>query len=96
MEAFTQLQNTISEVNVTTLGIPEIDLIDAEIAKRKVGLFVYEPRDTGNFNWITGEYILQRFTHQIDRSGYKTNFLLYPNRPQIAEEVAKYAFLEDD
>jgi hypothetical protein len=96
MEAFTQLQNNISEVNVTTLGIPEIDLIDAEIAKRKVGLFVYEPRDTGNFNWITGEYILQRFTHQIDRSGYKTNFLLYPNRPQIAEEAAKYAFLEDD
>lgn len=96
MEAFTQLQNNISEVNVTTLGIPEIDLIDAEIAKRKVGLFVYEPRDTGNFNWITGEYILQRFTHQIDRSGYKTNFLLYPHRPQIAEEAAKYAFLEDD
>ncbi len=98
METLSQLQNTISDVEITTLGIPELDMLPQEQAVRKVALWVAEPRSPGEYNWITGTYMIVNLSHRIDESGYTSNFTLQPWRPQISEELVKHqtAFLSDD
>ena len=98
MQALSQLQNTITDVEITTLGVPELDLLPQEMATRKVALWVAEPRSPGEYNWITGTYTIQNLSHKIDESGYTSSFTMYPWRPQISEDLVKHqtAFLSDD
>jgi len=97
MGVLRQLQAALRQVDVTTLGVPEMDILDNEIARRNVGLWVAEPRTPGSFHWMTGVYLIRGFTHKIDSNGYTMTMSLFPKQPQVAEDLRKfqYAFLKD-
>ena len=97
MSVLRQLQMSLRDVKVTMLGVPEMDILNNEIARRAVGLWVAEPRTPGTFHWMTGVYLIRGFTHKIDSSGYTMSMSLFPKQPQVAEDLRKfqYAFLKD-
>ena len=97
MAVLRQLQSSLRQVDVTMLGVPEMDILSNEIARRAVGLWVAEPRTPGTFHWMTGVYLIRGFTHKIDSNGYTMSMSLFPKQPQVAEDLRKfqYAFLKD-
>lgn len=77
---FTQaMQQTAWEVELETLGIPELDNPIVEFAQRYVGLRVYDARlSTNTLHWLSGWYRILGINHTIDSSeGYKTKLRLY-------------------
>jgi hypothetical protein len=67
------------EVEVETLGIPELDNGVVEVSERIVALWVYDPRlSTDVPHWLSGVYRIKGLTHSIDPSrGYLTKLSLY-------------------
>ena len=77
---FTQaMQQTAWEVELETLGIPELDNPIVEFAQRYVGLRVYDARlSTNTLHWLSGWYRILGINHTVDSSeGYKTKLRLY-------------------
>ena len=67
------------EVDIETLGIPELDNGVVEVSERLVCLWVYDPRlSTKVPHWLSGTYRIKGFNHIIDpRDGYRTKLSLY-------------------
>ena len=74
----------IWEIEIETLGIPEMDVGTTEVMERVIALWVYDTRlSTTVPHWLSGAYKIKGFSHEIDvRSGYRTKFSLY--RPRLA------------
>ena len=86
-------QKLITDIEVSVLGVPEMDIWTNEIQNRSIALWVHEPRLPGTFHWLTGMYTVGRFSHKIDQSGYVLNLQLLPKLPNDATELSKYQFL---
>jgi len=70
----------IWSLDLTILGIPEIDQLPYEIGSRIIHLKVFDSRLAGNheFHWLSGFYKIKSFSHIIDTSvGYLTTLSLY-------------------
>ena len=69
-------QNEAWQVELTTLGIPEIDVMGAEFFARRIVLSVELPRSEG-LHWLSGIYTIVGIKHDLDPStGFKTNLSL--------------------
>ena len=75
-------QNQVWQVNITTLGIPEIDVMGAEFYARKIVLTV-DPSRSGSklsgdaAHWLTGIYAITGIKHDLSPSqGYSTSLSL--------------------
>lgn len=79
-------QNEAFQVEISTLGIPELDIMGAEFYKRKVNLEVTSPRggtqpngETG-YHWLSGTYIIVGIRHVVEpNNGYITTLSLTRN-----------------
>tara|TARA_R110000765_G_scaffold10928_1_gene33511 strand:- start:946 stop:3843 length:2898 start_codon:yes stop_codon:yes gene_type:complete len=94
VEALTTFKAQVTNVNITMLGVPEMDLWSNEIMNRSVALWVHEPRVPGTFHWVSGMYIIQQFSHKIDSSGYILTLKLAVKTPNTADEMSKYTFTQ--
>ena len=71
-------QNEVWQVDITTLGIPEIDIMGAEFYARKIVLTVDPSRSGSNLSgdaphWLTGIYAITGIKHDLSPSqGYST------------------------
>ena len=94
MQAMNIFKHTITDIKLTTLGVPEMDIFDNEVQNRSVALWVHEPRVPGTYHWLTGMYTMAYFTHKIDSTGYSMELNLLPKNTNTADEMAKYTFLQ--
>lgn len=85
-----RLRAGLVDINLETLGVPEMDTIDNEMFRREVVLQVAEPRDPGNLHWATGVYFIKYFSHVIDNNGYRMNLSLLPKITQTFDETLSY------
>ena len=86
-------QKLITNVKVTTLGIPEMDIFPHEVMNRSVALWVHEPRVPGTYHWITGMYNIVGMRHLINNQGYSTELRLIRKLPDTADEMISYTLL---
>lgn len=100
LRALANFKSRITDVKLTTLGIPELDMLAYELASRKVALWVSEPRDPGTFHWLSGVYRIINITHKMNPSdGLLTELELLPSLgANTSEELLKasYTFLKKD
>jgi hypothetical protein len=75
-----QTESNFLVVNVSLLGIPEIDTVSEVFYGRKVNLSIFDPEPGGNGKLIesfSGEYYIKGFKHEIFlESGYTTYLVL--------------------
>jgi hypothetical protein len=89
MEVLDVFQKLITDVQITTLGIPEMDIFTNEVMTRNVELWVHDQRVPGTYHWITGMYNILGIMHRIDSSGYETKLRLMRKLPDTGEEMRK-------
>ena len=80
------VQDEVWQVEISTLGIPELDIMGAEFFQRIVTLQVNSPRggqqNTGvaGYHWLSGDYNIVGIRHTLEpNSGYITTLSLTRN-----------------
>jgi len=98
LRVLSNFKKRITNIKLTTLGIPELDTLSYELANRRVALWVAEPRVPGTFHWLSGVYNILDITHRLDTTkGLVTDFELIPALGvNTSEELLKasYTFLK--
>lgn len=94
MQELNLLKKMVINLNITTLGIPEMDVVFNEITNRKVAVWVHEPRVPGTYHWISGVYAVLSAQHSISVNGYTTKFELFPSSYNDADNMAKFTFVK--
>ena len=76
-------QNESWQVEISTLGIPEIDIMGAEFFARRIVLSVNTPRGgttsagAQGFHWLSGVYAIAGIKHELEPgSGFRTSLSL--------------------
>lgn len=87
-----RLKAYLGEIQVETLGIPEMDTIELETSRRQVVLEIAEPREPGNIHWATGVYFIKFFSHVIDNTGYRLSLGLVPKPTNDISDALAYIF----
>jgi len=90
MDVLNIFQKLITNVEITTLGIPEMDIFTNEVMNRNIALWVHEQRVPGTYHWITGMYNVLGIMHRIDSSGYETKLRLIRKLPDKGESMRKH------
>ena len=72
------MQDECWNVNITTLGIPELDVMASEFLSRLVVLKVYDARFASKqMHWLSGAYKITGIKHTLDtNTGYLTSLKL--------------------
>lgn len=94
MALLSAFKKTITNVSVTTLGIPEMDVFADEIGRRSIMLDVHEPRVPGTQHWLSGIYTVAGVSHKIDQNGYSTNLNLVPSMVNTEENYSRLTIMK--
>ena len=77
------MQEASFTLELTTLGIPEMDDPASEFLSRRVFFKFYDPRlANGQLHWLSGAYRITGFKHKLNPStGYLTKLSLFKDPP---------------
>ena len=86
------MQEQAWALELTTLGLPELDDPASEFYSRLVFFKFYDPRlANGQLHWLSGAYRITGFKHKLNPSqGYLTQLSLFkdiPNDVQAARDT---------
>ena len=96
MQALNVFKKTVVNLNVETLGVPEMDVLGNEIGNRTIQLAIHEPRDPGTVHWISGLYNILGMEHSINTvTGYTMSLTLFNTMRDTEENWVKYTFEKD-
>ena len=94
MAMLTAFKKTITNVSISTLGIPEMDVFADEVGRRSVMLDVHEPRMPGTQHWLSGIYTVAGVSHKIDQNGFQTNINLIPSLVNTEENYSRLTIMK--
>lgn len=76
----------LTNINVTCLGIPEMDVLGLEVGRKLVNLKIQNPRDPGTMHWASGYYYINSLSHLISTTnGYTTTLGLFRANHQVSD-----------
>ena len=86
------MQDEAWSIDITTLGVPEMDTLYTEMLSRIINLKVFDPRlGSKKYHWLTGTYQVKGIKHVIDtQAGYLMSLKLIKNPAYSASQLIKW------